>query len=180
MATQEEEDEYLHYEVLRVRAVRKKKGVTEGSLIRAVQACYWVDAKAEADEDDSMSKDGKSFFRDLRRVPMWKCLLKLWNEGYTPAEPARSLKINYSTAYYYFKKFEARQKPRGWNEDRFRVNPETMQIERMKEPPKEYRARLKAKKLAIRKAHEKRARKAEKMRATHEKQLARQQLAANG
>src|SRR5271155_3912714 len=105
MLTEAEKEERLNYELLRVIGIRKEKGAKEYNVIKTVQACYFVDAKAEADEDENMSKDGKALFRDLRRVPMWQCLLKLWNDGYTPAEAAKSLKISYSTAYYYFKKF---------------------------------------------------------------------------
>lgn len=174
MPSKEKEDLILH-EILRIVSVKPAK---EYTICKAVNTIHWIDTKKEADEDEEIqSCDARHLFRELPRKPMWQCLLKLWNDGYTPTEASKVLKISYGTAYYYFKKFKQRKKPRDWGKEHWKVkegadrsNPRWENFERIPEPPKERKARIAVKKSLITAAAEKRKRKAEKAKEIFERQ----------
>jgi hypothetical protein len=155
------DEENLTKEIIKVMTPFKS-GVKEGNIVRVLNALPFIQAKKEAYSNSNTGKVQKGLFSEIRRISIWKPILKLINDGHTTSEIAKSLTLPYSTVYYYRKKFQKREKPRETTRDSFKYDKELNEIIRIKEPAAQRKARIAVKKAALSAAEEKRKRRAEK------------------
>lgn len=152
-------------EIMRFLDTRRNRGATEWQTHHVVfnrpfvTALEQVRASGES-EKFRTKKEQLRFFTGLRRSAVFPVVKKLLNEGYSVAEVSDALTLPYSTVYYYAKKIRSNKRLR---EDRTRwhIDQATQCIAPIKLPRDKEAALIR--KDIVRRAQEKRARKAAKL-----------------